>query len=110
MEKVKPKNSPRDFKRIHLDDLRQGRRGKHHDAVMPIIDEVAALAESEAIILPLDKLDIPLANLRSALVKAASTRALKISTYSDESSLYVWRKTAGSRAFERAPKHSLKTR
>lgn len=109
MDKAKVKNPP-NFKTIRLADLRQGRRGKHHDAVMPIIDEIAVLPETEAIVLPLDKVDIPLPNLRSALVKAASTRALKISTYSDQSALYVWRKTVDSRAFERAPKRAIKTK
>lgn len=97
--------SAHDFKRIRLSDLRQGRRGKHHDVVTPIVEEIAALRDGDAITIPLGAISIPLANLRAALMKATSSRGLKISTYSDDAALYVWRKTAGSRPYERAAKN-----
>jgi hypothetical protein len=109
MKKGNGKIAARDFKRVQLSELRQGRRSKHHDAITPIVEEIAALADGEAITIPLDAVDIPLANLRSALVKATASRGLKISTYSDDPSLYVWRKTAGSRPYERAARNDGKS-
>lgn len=110
MEKNEARIAPRNFKRVQVADLRQGRRGKHHDAVMPIIDEIEFLSDGQAIIIPLAAIDIPLANLRSALTKAAAARALKVSTYSDEKSLYVWRKTPSSRLYERASRRAARAK
>ena len=95
---------------MQVADLRQGRRGKHHDAVMPIVDEIEFLSDGQAIVIPLAAIDIPLVNLRSALTKAAAVRELKVSTYSDEKSLYVWRKTAGSRPYERASRRASRAK
>ena len=100
----KQRVSPQDFNRIRLADLRQGRQGKHHDIVVPIVEEIATVPDGEALEIPLNAVDIPLANLRSALVKAAASRGLNVATYSDENTLYVWRKTAASHAYERTPR------
>ena len=43
MKKANGKVSAGDFKRIELSELRQGRRGKHHDAITPIVEEIAEL-------------------------------------------------------------------
>ncbi|SRR5579883_1282069 len=104
----KPRTAPRNFKRIRLDELRQGRHGKHHDTVIPIVEEIATLPDGEAMEIPLRDFDIPLANLRSALVKAAGSRGLNVATYSDGSTLYVWRKTAATLAYERTPGRGTK--
>jgi hypothetical protein len=106
--KGKDKISARDFKRVPLTGLRQGRRGKHHDTVFPIVEEIAALPDGQAIEIPLGAFDIDLPNLRSALTKAASSRGLKIATYSDATALYAWKKTAATSAYERAAKRGLK--
>jgi len=103
--KAKP---PATFERIRLADLRQGRRGKHHELVMPIVDEIADLRDGDAILIPASTFDIPLANLRSALTKAGVTRGLKIGTYSEGGALYAWRKTSKTREFERAGKRPAK--
>ena len=108
MPSNKRKISPGQFKRVGLAELRQGRRGKHHDTVVPIVEEIAALPDGEAIEIPLSAVDLPLANLRSAVVKAAASRGLKVATYSDKTTLYVWRKTAASQAYERADKRRAK--
>ena len=93
---------------MRVADLRQGRRGKHHELVMPIIDEIAELADGEALVISPGAFKIPLSHLRSALTKAAVSRDLKIATYSEDGSLYVWRKTAGTSQYERAAKSPLK--
>ena len=76
--------------------------------VMPILEEVADLPDTEALIIPLNVVKLPATTLRSAIVKAASSRGLKVATYSDESSLYVWRKTTGTRRYERTTKRGAK--
>lgn len=106
----KTRNSPESFKRVRLAELHQGRRGKHHDTIIPIVEEIRTLADGEAILIPLDSVDMPLVDLRSALVRASSSRGLKIATYSDKTTLYVWRKTAASRTYERAAKGTVKRR
>jgi hypothetical protein len=90
------------FKRIRLADLRQGRRGRHHEAVMHIIQELSGLPDGEAIVVPAKTFNITLANLRSALMRATASRHIEIATYSEGSTLYVWRKTAASSKYERA--------
>lgn len=107
MRKGKDKIDPRKFTRIRLADLRQGRRGKHHDIVVPLVEEIRTLPQGQAIRIPLSAFDIDLVDLRSALVKAASSRGLKVATYSDDTTLYAWRRTGATHAYERAVKRNL---
>lgn len=107
MHKAKDPLDPHKFNRIRLADLRQGRRGKHHDVVVPIVEEIRALPNGEAIEIPLGAFDIELVDLRSALVKAASSRGLKIATYSDDTTLFAWRRTGATRAYERSTKRNV---
>lgn len=110
MRKGKDKIDPRKFTRIQLADLRQRRRGKHHDMVVPLVEEIRTLPEGQAIKIPLSAFDIGLVNLRSALVKAASSRGLKIATYSDDTTLFAWRRTGATRAYERSAKRNANSK
>lgn len=89
------------FRRLLLSELRQGRRGKHHDLVGRIAGEIEALADGEALSIPLDGMGISLANLRSAVTRAMTSRGVKIGTFSDGERIFVWRKTAGTARYER---------
>lgn len=89
------------LERLPLSELRQGRHGKHHDLVGRIAGEIEALPEGEALKIPMDSLDISLANLRSAIARAMTSRGVKIGTFSDGKSLFVWRKTEGTARYER---------
>jgi hypothetical protein len=80
---------PRDLKyrRVEVDGLRKGRRGKHHELMQDILS---------CRLVPLWKFrfrmgGIGLANLRSAVHRAANTRGLKIRTLADEKNFYVWK-------------------
>lgn len=42
------------FERIALNELRQGRRGKHNKLIMGIFDEMSTLADGEALKVPTD--------------------------------------------------------
>ena len=92
------------FQRIPLSEIRQGRHGKHHDLVARIAREMEALADGEALRIPLGGMDMSLANLRSAVARAMTSRGVKIGTFSDGDSLFVWRKTASTTRYERKQK------
>jgi hypothetical protein len=75
--------------------------GKHHDMVARIAAEIEARPDGEALRIPLDGMQVSLANLRSAISRAMTSRRVKIGTFSDGESLCVWRKTAGTARYER---------
>jgi hypothetical protein len=89
------------LERLPLAELRHGRRGKHYDLVGKIAGEIEALPDGEALRIALDGTDVPLANLRSAVTRAMTSRRVKIGTFSDGESLFVWRKTPGTARYER---------
>ena len=90
------------YETIPLSKLRQGRFGKHHELVETILKQLQALPEEEAIKIPLDSVNgLSKANLRSAIVRAASSRAIHVSTYSDGNNFYVWCRTRGTARYER---------
>jgi len=68
-----------------------GRRGKHYDLTEGIIRELKAVEEGMALIIPLASVGgVELANLRSAVHRAASADNLEIETQADEKNFYVW--------------------
>jgi hypothetical protein len=93
--KGKSQNSALNYDRVIVADLRRGRRGKHHDLVDGIFQDLETLPEGSAIKIPLDQIDgITLANLRSAVHRASLSRGLATETLSDESSFYIWKAPA----------------
>ncbi|HWY57952.1 MAG TPA: hypothetical protein VNZ03_26045 [Terriglobales bacterium] len=80
------------YDRVVLANLRRNRRGKHHDLIQGIFQDLETLPAGSAIKLPLAKLDgITLANLRSAVHRASVPRGLEIETLSDEDNFYIWK-------------------
>ena len=97
-----PKTEPVKFQKVPLAELRQGRRGKHRDMVEVIAGELDELNDAEAMRIPLNSVKgLSLANLRSAISRAMKSRGVKIATFSDGDSLFVWRKTSGTSRYER---------
>jgi len=81
------------YRQVPVDALNKGRRGKHHDLVVGILKELEALSPGSAMEIPLaDVGGIGLANLRSAVHRASTSRGLEIETLADEKNFYVWRK------------------
>jgi hypothetical protein len=88
----KAQNSSRKYERVILADIRRGRRGKHHDLVAGIFQDLESLPAGSAIKIPLTEVDgTTLANLRSAVHRASTSRGLGIETLSDEESFYIWK-------------------
>src|SRR5713101_9351512 len=80
------------YRRVEVAALNRGRRGKHHDLVQGIIQELEMLSPGSAMEIPLaDVGGIGLANLRSAVHRAATSNDLSIETIADDGKLYVWK-------------------
>jgi len=80
------------YRRVDVAGLKKGRRGKHHDLVEGILRELKTLHSGSAMKIPLaDVGGIGLANLRSAVHRAATGEGLVIETVADEENLYVWK-------------------
>src|SRR5882672_7389593 len=87
IQKVSPK-----YERVILADISRGRRGKHHDLVGGIFQDLETLPVGSAIKIPLTEVDgTTLANLRSAVHRASTSRGLGIETLSDEENFYIWK-------------------
>jgi hypothetical protein len=91
-EFVKTQKPALNYDRVVLANLRRSRRGKHHDLLQGVFEDLQTLPSGSAIKIPLAELDgITLANLRSAVHRASTSRGLGIETLSDESNFYIWK-------------------
>jgi hypothetical protein len=85
------KNAPK-YDRVILADIRRTRRGKHHDLLGGIFHDLESLPEGSAMKVPLAEVDgTTLANLRSAVHRASTSKGLGIETLSDEENFYIWK-------------------
>src|SRR6267378_8515356 len=86
------RKNPLKYERVILADVRRNRRGKHHDLVAGIFQDLESLPKGSAIKIPLAEVDgNMLANLRSAVHRASASRGLRIETLSDEENFYIWK-------------------
>lgn len=88
-----PKGTAR-YRRVDVAGLDRGRRGKHHDLVKGILDELQEAPTGAALEIPLSEVGIRLANLRSAVHRASASKGIIIETLADERNFYIWRKEA----------------
>jgi len=88
----KSQKAPLKYDRVVLADIRRTRRGKHHDLLGGIFQDLESLPVGSAIKIPLTEVDgTTLANLRSAVHRASTSRRLGIETLSDEENFYIWK-------------------
>jgi len=93
-DNLKNQKTGLNYERVILANVRRNRRGKHHDLVQGIFQDLETLPVGSAIKLPLAEVDgITLANLRSAVHRASTARGLDIETLSDEANFYIWKRT-----------------
>ena len=79
------------YRQVEISALKRGRRGKHHDLVQGIVLELTTLQPGSALEIPLaDVGSVGLANLRSAVHRAAASSGLNIETVADDDKFYVW--------------------
>jgi hypothetical protein len=80
------------YRRVEVATLDRGRRGKHHDLIEGIFEELKGAQAGTALEIPLaDVGGIGLANLRSAVHRGASAAGLAIETVADETNFYLWK-------------------
>jgi hypothetical protein len=84
------------YKYVELSNLKKGRRGKHHELVERILQELEAVPSGSALQVPLAEVEIGLANVRSAVHRGATSKGLEIETLADEKNFYVFKKKGGS--------------
>lgn len=90
---------PGKYRQVDIAGLKRGRRGKHHDLVQGIVQELTTLQPGSALEIPLSSVgDVGLANLRSAVHRAAASVGLEIETVADEGKFYVWKAKSNQRA------------
>ena len=89
--KSNPPAAPK-YRQVALSSLSKGRRGKHHDLVVVILEGLQELPGGSALEIPLDGVAIGLANLRSAVHRGATAKGLEIETLADERNFYVFKK------------------
>jgi hypothetical protein len=91
-ELLKNQKPALNYDRVVLASLRRNRRGKHHDLIEGVFQDLETLPSGSAIKIPLTKVDgITLANLRSAVHRASASRGLEIETLSDDDNFYIWK-------------------
>jgi hypothetical protein len=94
MATIKTENPrpPLKYRRVESSTLSKGRRGKHYDLIQGILLELETASAGSALKIPLDDVGgIGLANLRSAVHRAAKTESLSIETLADNENFYVWK-------------------
>lgn len=80
------------YRQVEISSLKTGRRGKHHILVQRIVRELISLQTGSALEIPLTEVGgVSLANLRSAVHRAAASRGLHIETLADDGKFYVWK-------------------
>ncbi len=91
--RVESKRPDLKYQQVKLADLNKGRRGKHHDVLQGILEQLEAMSAGLAMQIPLAQVGgIGLANLRSAVHRASVAHGLQIETLADEKNFYVWKK------------------
>ena len=80
------------YQRVEVSHLDRGRRGKHHDLMEGILEELRTATPGSALAIPLDEIGgIGLPNLRSAVHRAATSKGIEIETLADAKNFYVWK-------------------
>ncbi|HZR33410.1 MAG TPA: hypothetical protein VFA76_16305 [Terriglobales bacterium] len=90
--KNKPSPSILKYRHVAVSGLSRNRRGKHYDLIQGIFGELETLPPGSALEIPLDQIGgIGLANLRSAVHRATTSKGMAIETLAEGKNFYVWK-------------------
>jgi len=80
------------YTRVPISGLKKSRKGKHHELLDRIMEDLKKSASGYAVRVPLSGIKgVSVLNLRSAIVRTANKDGIKVSTSSDEQNFYVWK-------------------
>jgi hypothetical protein len=80
------------YKSTPVSQLKKSRKGKHHNLLLKIMEDLRKSQTGFAVTIPLESIDgVSVLNLRSAIVRAASKAEIRVATSSDDKNFYVWR-------------------
>ena len=91
MSTAKSKLPPAHFGTLSQRDLPVGRRGKHHAMLVQVLEDLQQLNADRAMKIPLADFPGTVADMRSAINRAARKRKIEVATSSDENFLYLWK-------------------
>ena len=88
-EKLKT-NSKSHFEQVPTHSVKGHRKGKHHEMIQRVLEDLILLPDGSAIKIPLNSTDgVTLENLRSAVHRA--TKKMNVETSSDGENLFIWK-------------------
>lgn len=80
------------YGRTLVAQLKKSRKGKHHNLLLKIVEDLHKSQSGFAVTVPLRSIDgVSVLNLRSAIARAASKAEIRIATSSDDENFYVWK-------------------
>jgi hypothetical protein len=80
------------FRTVLIADLKKSRKGKHHQLMGRIMEDLKKSAPGYAVKIPLSSVKgLSILNLRSAIVRATNNEGMSVSTSSDDQNFYVWK-------------------
>jgi hypothetical protein len=90
-EKKEEKRYP-NYGRVPVSTLKKSRKGKHHELLGRIMEDLNKSTSGYAVRIPLSGIKgLSVLNLRSAIVRTANKDGIKVSTSSDDQNFYVWK-------------------
>ena len=80
------------YERVSLAGIRKGRRGKHHELVTGILEDLETLPSGSALKIPVaDCEGVSVNELRAAVSRATKSRQTHAKTHFDGRYFYVWK-------------------
>jgi hypothetical protein len=88
----KKENGYPNYGRVLISGLNRSRKGKHHELMGRIMEDLKQSAPTYAVRVPLSSIKgLSVLNLRSAIVRAAAKAGISVSTSADDENFYVWK-------------------
>ena len=83
------------YKRVPSADLKSSRKGRHHELMAGILNELATLPIGSAMQIPLNEVGgLSVAMLRAAVIRATAKKGISIESSSDTKNFYIWKSKA----------------
>lgn len=87
--------NPLKYVRVPSAGLKDSRRGRHHELIAGILNDLETLPAGSAVQIPLSGIGgLSVARLRSAIVRATNKQDTAIETSSDDKNFYLWKPKA----------------